>query len=1770
MNNFIKKETEGDMKKRVPLYRNTLQSNNRGILNIFPFYKQGKLRRSRTIIRGICVLFLVVVSVLADQITITLKDKHSDTIIQNGEITVYKINEDGSKSWFKRGYTNENGNVQFTLEGVENGVRYILGSKHYNGYRSYSQELTSAASHVFYIGETYISIKNGNDPNHPPYDNKKVYIYTIDEGGKNTYFSHATTDENGDLKLNLPNKKFIIKAKSLLSGQYKLSGVVENYGKTEFIVGNIPLVITIKDPLTGTIFPDSKVTVYKVENDGTHTWYTHGYTNETGVVSFDLEGLGVGTPYFLKTKQFNQYFTSSQINITGDFTFNVGTSMITVMDGNKEKPVPLSNHKVHVHKVLGDGSTKWYSSGFTDGNGQFRTNLKEEGNQVSYRVFSNSVFGNLKYSMDLQQHGNIKFIVGTVPLTVTLKNGRDNSILSHKNIIIRKEKDDGVFHWYKKISLDENGTITIELPELGKSIRYTLATKAFENVNIYSYSEPLTTTGNYTFSVGNVHTTIIDPTLNPVGAYKNKKVWVYRIKEGRREYFGDGYTDENGIIQMDLPNFLEGKKYVIGAKNTISGKMKYSNEITKNGNYTFTVGNTPLTVVLKDALTSTVLADKSVTLYKIKDDGGYTWYRQKNSDENGIVRFDVDELGEGTKFILRSKIYNNVYSYSNPISSTGEFVFKVGTTTITLLNGNNSPSTPLSNHKMYVYRNETDGTLKYISSMYSDSNGVIKLNLLGMENGITYTIKSKSIIGNREYSKTISSDGSYEFTVGIAPVNIHLVDAISHTAISGKYVTIDREQEDGSFKWYKGVTTDIFGKSSVELPGVTTGEYRYRMRVKAFNDKGFRSYSSLITISGDYLFEVGSLKIIALDGTTQDNLPYKNKKIYVYKKISDTEKKYVTSGYTDSMGIARLDLPEIDNGVAYILKGTSSISNQSKYSDEITSKGEHTFKVGNLPVNVSLFNALTGDKIVDQKITVYEKLSDESFKWQTSGETDSNGLVRFDLDGLNEGRQYRLKTNVYSSGSSYSKIITTNGDFPFAVGAVPVQLIDNSDGRFIANKKITAYRITNENKLTWMRSGNTNENGSITFDLIGLGDGERFVFKASSPFGEGKSYYGPVITDKGEVAFRVTKGAYGGLDLISPTVTIISPESDIANSTGFTLTGNATDNTVVSEVRITVTDPVKGIQQGIGILDRENGLWSFSVLGQWITNGENITITVDAIDAALNRGRITKQYKVTSDQSAPIISIESHQNNDTVNVTGFSIFGTVTDDIQVESITATLVDPVLGATIDNILLDISSENGQWALPVTNGKVSLNSNSTITLNATDINGNSSQTVLNVYVGEVVSSAAHIVHRITFGMTPELMQRAQSNEDILTEQMSPENIDDSEFENQMASMAVSDLNSLKEYLLTYMIGSKKQLREVMTWFWENHFNTSFRTHENPQYELAENNLFRQHALGNFRDLLEASAKSPAMINYLNSNQNVVGRPNENYAREIMELHTVGIDGGYTEEDVAELARVFTGWHEQNGVFTFNNSQHDTGDKTVMGLAIAGSNDGVSEGEMVISFLATHPSTAEYISKKLITYFVSDENHDQLLQQCKAEYLATNGDIKSVLTVIFGSEEFSATSTYLGKIKTPLELVTSVVRGFNGTMNANSVNTRLREMGMPLFEYPVPTGFSEVGTDWINSNALLQRFALVNQAVWVPSRGISIKGRDLMVSEGYTSAEAIISYLFEISSGGEFTELEYQTALAILNDGSNFDINAEDTNEKINRLIGTVLSFPGFQFQ
>jgi len=452
------------------------------------------------------------------------------------------------------------------------------------------------------------------------------------------------------------------------------------------------------------------------------------------------------------------------------------------------------------------------------------------------------------------------------------------------------------------------------------------------------------------------------------------------------------------------------------------------------------------------------------------------------------------------------------------------------------------------------------------------------------------------------------------------------------------------------------------------------------------------------------------------------------------------------------------------------------------------------------------------------------------------------------------------------------------------------------------------------------------------------------------------------------------------------------------------------------------------------------------------------------------------------------------------------------------------------------------------------------------------------------------------------------------------------------------SVAAIGQLEQAKLVRAVDSNRQLQEVLVDFWSNHFNIDMKKGPDRVYKIVDDReVIRPNIWGKFRDLLEASAKSPAMLHYLDNATNTVARDvspmeqqmqamymqkvlgtaapadsaeqnqplkpkrqggiNENYAREIMELHTLGVDGGYTQQDVQEVARCFTGWtiDRQTGEFMFRPRMHDNGAKVVLGHQIP-AGGGMQDGEMVLDILCEHPSCAHFISRELCQRFVADDPPSALVDRVAGVFTQTHGDLRQVTEAILTSPEFLSPSSYGNKIKSPLEFAVSAVRASQSTIIPKqpppfdklvptiegagimgrgqaadrlgkykrlSLNWHIYELGEPLFACTPPTGYKEVSKFWVSPGALIER---LNFAMALTQQEVSdirfnpqniLAGTDLDKPGGIL--EQCVAVLLQNNITDATRKVLTQTALP-----------AEGSGQTVNpaKLIALIIGSPEFQ--
>jgi len=442
----------------------------------------------------------------------------------------------------------------------------------------------------------------------------------------------------------------------------------------------------------------------------------------------------------------------------------------------------------------------------------------------------------------------------------------------------------------------------------------------------------------------------------------------------------------------------------------------------------------------------------------------------------------------------------------------------------------------------------------------------------------------------------------------------------------------------------------------------------------------------------------------------------------------------------------------------------------------------------------------------------------------------------------------------------------------------------------------------------------------------------------------------------------------------------------------------------------------------------------------------------------------------------------------------------------------------------------------------------------------------------------TTLARLVHRTTMGFTKPELDRATAMgyQRYLDAQLNYDRLDDSEVEAVVSqrfpalahdgtTLATMDINllytQLSQATLFRAAYSRRQLYERMVEFWSDHFNIAYR--DVGYLKLLDDRLvIRKHALGNFGDLLRASAHSTAMLEYLDNTRSRVGRVNQNYAREIMELHTMGADGGYSQKDVEEVTRCFTGWTMMGrGDFRFDPTGHDFGEKIVLGqtfeaMPTSAGSLGKQDGDRVINLLLAHPSTAKYVSTKMIQWLLRYDPPEALVQRVAGVFTRTKGDIRSMVREILQPSNVAAAPL---KFKRPFHYIVSAMRATTPAVTsvAGYAGRQLTLTGQPLFSWDTPDGYPDRIDYWAGN--LLPRWNFSNSLAGATTGEVVV---DLTPFKPTETPDAIVVAIDTRLFGGEMPAATRARLRAFL-------VAQPITTTRVREALGLALSAPAFQW-
>ena len=430
-------------------------------------------------------------------------------------------------------------------------------------------------------------------------------------------------------------------------------------------------------------------------------------------------------------------------------------------------------------------------------------------------------------------------------------------------------------------------------------------------------------------------------------------------------------------------------------------------------------------------------------------------------------------------------------------------------------------------------------------------------------------------------------------------------------------------------------------------------------------------------------------------------------------------------------------------------------------------------------------------------------------------------------------------------------------------------------------------------------------------------------------------------------------------------------------------------------------------------------------------------------------------------------------------------------------------------------------------------------------------------------------AHLLRRAGFGSSEAELDAytALGFAATLDRLLNYEQVDDSAAEQQAAGIQVDRRNveAARFAWLTRMLYTRRPLQEKMVLFWHTHFATAASKVRSADLMVQQLQLFRDSALGNFETLLQQVTRDPAMLVWLDNNQNRTGKPNENYAREVMELFTVGI-GNYTDTDVKEAARAFTGYGTtRDGQFVFFPDQHDDGDKTFLGVTKNW------DADDILAVLVRHPATARFLTTKLFRFFVHDTPDPSTIDRLAGTYTSSGFDMRAVMRDIFTGPEFLSADAFRAQVKQPADLVIGALKALNVQNVGPDLPHATRRMGQDLLNPPDVSGWKG-GDNWISASTLLERFNFADRlaAARGPDQPYFVDVSGQLLGHGLRTATDVVDFYLGLLVDGAATTEARQSLIDYLNSDGSFVVspNDESTEQKVRGMLHLAMSLPNHQ--
>ncbi|MDY0038348.1 MAG: DUF1800 domain-containing protein [Zoogloea oleivorans] len=1569
------------------------------------------------------------------------------------------------------------------------------------------------------------------------------------------------TDSTGLLRLDpeqLGVKRYALRAASSLDGSLKQSATYETGGNQRFVVGGAGVTIRVADQVSGSYLPGLEVQAYEKLATGQKVQVAKRSTDAEGLVKFDLEGLGTGKVFVFHTRPYGQWVISDEVSSATNYRFWVGKLQVQLINGQSGQP--LAGQEVVLRRWRASGVHEYEAVATSDAQGWLKLDPQAMATESYVLTAPSATDGQVKVSEAYRAAGPHRFVLGNPAVNVVVRDGVSGQALPQVWVEAWERLVGGQEVLSLKRQTDAGGVVKFDLDGVGSGRKYVFKAQPYLQP---IRSAEVTSAGEVVLRAGQLQVQLIDGRTDT--AYAGQSVELLDVSSGSAVVTAQFRTDSTGLLRLD-PEQLGVKRYALRAASSLDGSLKQSATYETGGNQRFVVGGAGVTIRVADQVSGSYLPGLEVQAYEKLATGQKVQVAKRSTDAEGLVKFDLEGLGTGKVFVFHTRPYGQ-WVISDEVSSATNYRFWVGKLQVQLINGQSGQ--PLAGQEVVLRRWRASGVHEYEAVATSDAQGWLKLDPQAMATESYVLTAPSATDGQVKVSEAYRAAGPHRFVLGNPAVNVVVRDGVSGQALPQVWVEAWERLVGGQEVLSLKRQTDAGGVVKFDLDGVGSGR-KYVFKAQPYLQP---IRSAEVTSAGEVVLRAGQLQVQLIDGRT--DTAYAGQSVELLDVSSGSA--VVTAQFrTDSTGLLRLD-PEQLGVKRYALRAASSFDGSLKQSATYVAAGNFVFHIGGAGLAVRLVDHTTEENLAGHPLQAFELVADGNEQLRDTRISDSTGLVRFDLDGLGSGRRFVVRAQPYGYPVKSDVIDAAGTSYRLRAGKSPVTLIDAVSGGVLPSVQLIAREKMSDGTLGAAVGGTTGADGIVRFDLAGLGSGSVYLFEARNPFGDGESYFSEPVSAIGAISFAIARGDRQPPDQTAPSVSISSPSSGKRVAFGgFTLDGTADDAEGLASVRVQLRLPSGKTVERPAVFRPSTRTWSAASGELPATESGVLTVTVVATDKALNQGTASITLNLLPDISPPTISQLTHSSGAEVPYGGFMIHGRIDDESLAPTLRAEISGGGMASAISK-MVEVDQTSGRWSLAVVPEDRFSDVGLVIQLTAVDAARNHAVQTLSLTPSDRFGKTWHFLLRTSFGVDGHAYQEALATgvETYLQKQLSPDSVSDEKYLQRQANW-YGEGTELSTGFLRRAVFSDRQLLEVMTWFWDNHFNTNYATHLNSAFEASERDAFRASALGNFRTLLEISAKSPAMLYTLDGRLNRKGIPNENYARELMELHSMGVDGGYTQLDVQEVARALTGWTVKDGSFYFSDVWHDFDSKSVLGRTIA-AGGGISDGEQVLDSLANHPSTARFICTKLTRFFVADQPPATLVSRCTSVFVANAGSpvqIAMVLSEILRSPEFLSESNRQTKIKTPLEFVVGAVRNLQGEFKADDLGIEVARQGMPLFRNPAPTGYTDVGTAWVTMGMLHARARFSERLL---KSGTGLEQTQFAIAEGIeqdgiVTSEGVAGRVLERLLGPGFTRRHLELALSILTEDGSYPWRpgAVDRESRVRQLARMLMNVPEYHYQ